>query len=389
MYKPEVAKFSLVIRDVGEVIQDEADGKLPAHLTREFRSREEAWAEYKREVEDKFWQSTFMWEVTVCVLDSKAATEPKYVIFAHFNHGATDGAAAMEALSEFVRVLSAGLTSRQSLPPHNFLGESLPVPKPFLERYPLFKFDDPASDDEKEELFAKVIAKLSTEEGRVHNAIADRMFTEEATRRFIAKCKRSGVSVTAGLFAAVAMAAGARKFDPIMPLSYRTKDNWGELAASFTDASFSLDFTRVLEEEEGNGEEAVWVAMAREFHREIRKKLSSPEEMYRGLSLTFARSALEEFKVSDAICTGPNGDEFSMGLSNVGIMDGYFPEKDSPLCVSEVAGFCSNPYSLGIAFWCYTFRGKFRMCLADSIYGPKRRAFEDFAEKVFKIVEEI
>ena len=391
VYRPEVAKFTLIVRDASETIQDEADGKLPARLTREFHTRAEAWAEYERRVDVEFWESDFMWDVTVCALDNEAPTGPKYAVIAHFNHGVVDGAAVMKALSEFLDVLSAGLTASTPLPPHNFLGEGLPIPRPFLERYPLFKFDDPASDDEKEELFAKVNARIGSEGGRVRNAIVDKTFTEEATQRFIAKCKRNGVSVTAGLFAAAAIAAPAKKrFNAAMPLSYRSKDNWGDFAVSFTDAMFGLDLTQAWEENEKDGEDALWAAIAKEFHREIRKKFSSPEEMYGGMAISYLREALDgPTESGPSMCAGPNNDEFMICLSNVGILDEYFAGKEGghPLSVEEVMAFCSNSIYLDLVFWCYTFRGKLRIGLLNATFSPRRKVFDEFAAKIIAFLE--
>ena len=389
VYRPEVAKFSLVVRDVSEVIRDEAEGRLAAHLTREFRTRAEAWAEYNEKIEHKVWKCSAMWEVTVCVLDGEdPSADANIVVFGHFNHGITDGAAVMEALSEFVRVLNAGLANGgAALPPYNFLGESMPIPRPFLERYPLFKFDDPTSDDEKEALFAKVNAKLS--KCRPRCTIADRSFTEEATQRFIARCKEHGVSVTAGFFAAVAISASAKKFFSSMPISFRTKDSFGDFAVSFTDGSLSLDLTPTWGE--GRDEDELWGALAGEFHREIRKKLDSKEEFYRGEALGFVRASLADSETSESsMCTGPNNDEFGICMSNVGIVDKYFvdgEEDAQPLSVMEVTSFCTNPIAAVIVFWCYTFRGKFRIAIFDSTYTPRNETFRKFTDKIFDIIE--
>ena len=390
-YKPEVEKFSLVIRDIHEIVQDEADGKLPAHLTKEFHTRDEAWAEYERRTETEFWESDFMWEVTVCALRSEAPAGPKYAVIAPFTHGAVDGAAVMQALSEFLVVLNAGLTGNSvSLPPHNLLGESLPVPKPFLERYPLFKFDDPASDDEKEELFARVNEKIRSRERRVRNSIVDKTFTEEATQRFFGKCKKNGVSVTAGLFAIAAISASAKKsFNAAMPLSYRSKDNWGDFAVSFTDAMFGLDITKIWEENEKDGEDALWAALAKEFHREIRRKLGSEEEKYSGMAISYLRESLDGTTESGpSMCSGPNNDEFFICLSNVGIVDEYFAEKEGDsLSVKEVMAFCSNSIYLDLVFWCYTFRGKLRIGLLNATFSPRRKVFDEFAAKIISFIE--
>lgn len=386
VYKPEVDKFSLVIRDPKEIIQDETEGRLPAHTTKEFRTRDEAWAEYKRNIENTTWTCSAMWEVVVCILDKEVSPSTDYIIFGHFNHGATDGAAGMAALGEFVRVLNAGLTSG-TLPSHDFLGESNPIPKPFHERYPLMKFDDSASDDAKEALFSKVINKMNTQEKTMHALIVDKSFTEGATQKFIAKCKANGVSVTAGLFACCALVTSAKKFDAAMPLSFRTKDNWGDVAVSFTDSTFALNLTECWKCE---GEDAVWAAMAKEFHREIRKKFSSPEEKYKGSALGFVSASFADVTLNESMCTGTDGDELSMCLSNVGILDKYFvsdKEGDSPLCVTEVTGYCTNHDSLALVFWCYTFRGKFRISILHTTYPSRRKIFEDFADKVFKYIE--
>ena len=395
VYKPEVAEFSLVIRDVSEVIQDEAAGKLPARVTRAFHTRDEASAEYKRKVESEVWKSSFMWDVTVCILDNETATDTDCVILAYFNHGVVDGAAVMEALKEFLRVLNAGLTtnSSASLPPHDFLGESLPVPKPFHERYPLFKFLDSASDEEKEDLFTKVNAKVNSGEYKMYTTVVDKHFTEESTRKFTAKCKRNGVSFTAGLFAAVAMAASAKKFDAMMPLSFRTKDNWGEVAVSFTDASFAVDLSSAYESAGDKSccdENALWAAVAREFHREIRRKFSSEKEKYRGKAVNYVRAMLDGPENEDrtSMCTGPGKDEFAMCVSNVGIMDGYFVgEVGDPLTVTEVTAFCGNSIFSNLAMWCYTFHGRFRINALSASPYPRRELFEAFTSKIFEIFE--
>lgn len=387
VHKPEIEKFSLVIKDTDEIMQDEVDGKLPAHITKEFHTREEAWAEYERRIKNMFWKCDYMWEVVVCVLDKEpASSNTNYVVFGHFNHAVTDGAAVMAAISEFVRVLSAGLETN-SLPPHNFLGESHPITKPFLERYPAFKFDDPACDEEKEDLFTKANAKLSTEQTKLHYVIIDKSFTEEATKSFIAKCKRYGVSVTAGFFAATAMAASAKKFDAVMPLSYRTKDNWGEIAVSFTDSTFSLDLASTLADCEGKDEDTTWAALAKVFHKEIRRKVETPEEKYSGTALYYVRSVLNNIEpTSNTLCTGPNNDTFTINISNIGILDKYFVD-EGPLTVADVTGFCSNIITTINVFWCYTFRGKFRACLLNTVYTPREGVFDEFASKIFKFVE--
>ena len=397
VYKPEVAKFSLVIRDVSEVIQDEADGKLPARITRAFHTRDEVSAEYKRKVESEFWESAFMWDVTVYILDNETATDTNCVILAHFNHGVVDGAAVMKALNEFLRVLNAGLIagSSASLPPHDFLGESLPVPKPFHERYPLFKFLDSASDDEKDDLFTKVISKRATKEPKLNVTTVDKYFTEESTQKFIAKCKRNGVSFTAGLFAAAAMAASAKKkVSAVMPLSFRTKDNWGEVAVSFTDASFAVDLSSAYESAGGKDccdGNALWAAFAREFHGEIRRKFSSEEERYRGLAVNYVRAMLEEPESGDSesVCGDTSKDEFSVCVSNVGIMDGYFvKEVEGPLTVTEVTAFCGNVINPFLGMWCYTFRGRFRVNALSASHFPRKERFEEFISKFFEIFEE-
>lgn len=331
-----------------------------------------------------------MWEVIVCVLDKESpSNDTNCVVFGYFNHGVTDGAAVMVALSEFVRVLNAGLETSNTLPPHNFLGESTPIPKPFLERYPLYKFDDPSTDEEKEDLFAKVVAKASTKEGRIRSAIVDKILTEEATKSFIAKCKKYGVSVTAGFFAATAMAASAKKFDAGMPLSYRTKDNWGDFAVSFTNSAFLVDLEPTLKSAVGDGgdEDAIWAALAKVFNSEIRKKFSSPEEMYRGVALNYVRYALDAPKTNlSSMCAAPDNECFAINMSNVGIMDGYFKD-DGPLKVLDVTGLCSNSVCPDLIFWCYTFRGRFRISILDATYTPRRELFEEFAYKIINFVE--
>ena len=390
VHKPDVSKFSLVIRDPSEVIQDEAAGKLPARLTRAFHTRDEASAEYKRKVESEVWESSFMWDVTVCVLDNEAGTDTNCVIFAYFNHGVADGAAVMESLKEFLRVLNAGLTNSASLPPHNFLGESLPVPKPFHERYPLFKFLDSASDEEKEDLFTKVSAKVKSKDYKMYPVSVDKHFSEEATQKFIAKCKRNGVSFTAGFFAAVAMAASAKKFDGTMPMSFRTKDSWGEVAVSFTDAFFTADLRSAYESAGHSDEKALWCAVSKEFHKEIRKKFASDDEKYRGLAINHVRAMLkgEECGSETSMCMGPNNDEISMCVSNVGIMDGYFVgEVGDPLTVTEVTAFCGNAIFPILAMWCYTFHGRFRVNALNASFVPRKEIFEAFTSKVFEIFE--
>ena len=395
VYKPEVERFSLLIRDVSEIVQDEADGKLPVHFTRKFRTRDEVWAEYEKKIETEFWESDFMWEVIFCALDSEVSPGPKYAIIAQFNHGVTDGAAVMKTLGEFVDVLNAGLASSDggggaSLPAHNFLGESLPIPRTFLERYPPYKFTDTVSDDEKDKLFSEVSRLVRKDEFRVYSAIATKTFDEKTSQKFIEKCKINNVSVTAGLFAAVALTVQAKKkFDAAMPLSFRSKDNWGDLAVGFTDAGFSLDLASAWEENSGKDEDTLWAAIAKEFHREIRRKFSSDEEKYRGMAVTYLREVMKGPAASrPSMCSGPGNDEFSMCLSNVGVLDGYFrDEKISPLNVEDVMGFCTNFVYCGVTFWCYTFRGMLRICLLDATLSPKRReAFDVFSGKVFDFI---
>lgn len=388
LHKPEVEEFALVVRDTDDVIQDETTNKLPAHVTKEFHTREEAWAEYKKEVEYKVWESNFMWEVLVCVLDKESpSSDTNCVIFGHFNHGVADGAAVMAALSEFIKALNYGLTNN-TLPPHNLLGDSLPVPHPFLERYPLFKFDDPTSDEEKEELFTKVNAKLNSEGGRPRGTVVDRMFTEEATHNFIAKCKRHGVTVTAGFYAAAAMVTSAKRVKSSMPVSYRTKETLGEIAVSFTGADLALDLTSTLAGVEGEDEETVWAALAKEFHREIHKKLELPEEKYKGMALGFVRPALNgpRSQSNTSILKGPDSDELSVCLSNVGILDKYFGD-DGHLTVTDVTGYCSNHVSQVLTWWCYTFRGRFRFATLDIAYTPRKEVFEKFVNKLCDFIE--
>ena len=400
VYKPEIDKSSLIIRDVRDVIRDEAAGTLPAHLTTKYHTRAEAWADYKRMVEDEMWTTDAMWEVTVCPLGSEPPSGENVVVFAHFNHGVADGAAVMEALGEFVRVLNAGLLANSAavLPPHDFLGESRPVPKPFLERFPHFRFDDPTSEPEKEELFEEVIATMSDQATRLHAAIVDRPFTEEATRNFIAKCKAHGVSVTAGLYAAVAMAAAAPKtFKSSMPISYRTKGHFGDLAVSFTSSFFDLDLSGIWKEAAaaaGNGgdKDALWETLAKVFHKTIHTKLDSEDEKYRGTAFGFIRAALEKHEAGEApLCPGQRGDVFSICLSNVGILDKYFAgeEEDGglPLSVVDVTGYCSNHVSPTLVLWCFTLHGKFHMAILDSTYAHKRELLEKFTSKVFRFVE--
>lgn len=393
VHKPEIDKFSLVIRGTEEIIQDEVGDKLPAHVTKEYHTREEAWTEYKKEMENSFWKCDYMWEVLVCVLDkeSPSSSDTKYVIFGHFNHGVVDGAAVMAVLNQFIQTLNYGLTNN-TLPSHNYLGESTPVPKPFSERYPLFKFIDSISDDEKEDLFAKVNENVKIEKDKLHCAVIDKMFTEEATKRFIAKCKKHSVSFTAGLFAAIALTASVKKIAAVMPLSFRTKDNWGEVAVSFIDSTFSLDLTSIWENDYGEKEkddDVIWAALAKEFHREIHRKMESPEEKYRGAALNYVKAALEdEVPAGDGtMCTGPNKDELSICVSNVGVMDRYFKDEEGPLGVTEVTGFCSNSICPNLMIWCYTFRGRFRVNLINTTRTLRKDVLEDFADKVFRYFE--
>lgn len=238
-------------------------------------------------------------------------------------------------------------------------------------------------------------AKVRSKEGRMNTAILEKGFSEEGTQGFIAKCKRSGVSVTAGLFATAAIVGSAKKkFNATMPISYRTKDDWGDVAVSFTDAGFSLDLASIWEENErrGEGNEALWAAIAGEFHREIRRKLGSERDKFSGMAVGFLYSALEEFKADDtsdvSLCTGPSNDEFSILVSNVGVVDGYFVEKEGDsLSVEEVLAFCGNAICPLLIVWCYTFRGKFRMVFLDATVSPKRKIFDEFADKVSEYVE--
>lgn len=382
VYAPEKAKFSLVIRDTSEVIQDEIEGRLPARATTEFRTRDDAWNEYRRNVERARWKCSAMWEVTVCILDKEASPDTAYAIFGHFNHAVTDGAAVMAAMGEFVSVINAGLIEGK-LPPHNFLGESLPVPKPFHERYPLFRFIDTESDDVKEELFARANKALASKSGKMKSMIADKVFNEETTRKFIAKCKAHGVSVTAGLFATVAIASQAKKFNSFMPISFRTKENLDEISMSFSRIGISLDFTSVWD----GDEKKLWGALANEFYKEIRRKLASEEEKYTGCALSFVHASFNDVPpFKDSVCFGPNNDEIFIGMSNVGIVDGFFEDK-GPLRPIDVTGYCTNLAAPESVVWCYTFRGKFHVSILDVTPPDRREVFEAFADRVFRLIE--
>lgn len=111
--------------------------------------------------------------------------------------------------------------------------------------------------------------------------------------------------------------------------------------------------------------------------------------MYSGTAVEYVRYALNSSKVSNtSMCTGPNKDELSMCLSNVGIMDGYFKDDDGPLSITEVTGLCSNALCDDLVFWCYTFHGKLRIGIVDSNYIPGgREAFIVFANKIFSFIE--
>lgn len=389
VYIPEKAKFSLVIRGTEEIIQDEADGKLPAHTTTKFRTRDEAWAEYKRNVESVRWKCNAMWEVTLCILDSKTSPDIAYAIFSHFNHAVTDGAAVMAALGEFVRVLNYGLANDGALPPHNFLGESMPIPKPFHERYPLFKFIDFTSDDEKEELFAKANKELAIKSTKMKSMIADRIFNEEATKNFITRCKTHGVSVTAGLFAAVSIASQAKKFNSFMPLSLRSNDNIDEVSMSFTSIGISLDLAHDWDEAKKGSydDKKLWSILANKFHKEIHMKITSDEEKYTGCALSFVHASFNDVPpFKDSICLGPNNDEIFIGMSNVGIVDKYFEDK-GPLRPTDVTGYCTNLAAPESVVWCYTFRGRFHISILDVTPPDRREVFEEFANRIFTIIE--
>ena len=387
VYKPDTAKFSLVIRDISEVVQDEADGQLPAHTTTAFRTRDEAWAEYKRNVECVRWKCSAMWEVTVCILDRERSPDTAYAIFAHFNHAVTDGAAVMKALGDFVRVLNAGLTGDSTtLPPHNFLGESMPVPRPFHERYPLYKFVDAASDDAKEELFKRANEALALKSAKMRSMISDRSFTEEATGNFIDRCKRHGVSVTAGLFAVVAMASRARKFNSFMPFSFRTKENLDEVSMSFTSIGISQDFTSAWSKAQSTEDEEFWATLAGAFHKEIHAKIASDEEKYTGRALSFVHASFSDVPpLKDSVCFGPNNDEIFIGMSNVGVVDGYFEDR-GPLRPTDVTGYCTNLAAPESVVWCYTFRGRFHISVLDVTPPDRREVFEAFTTRIFDII---
>ena len=407
VYEPEKAKYSLVIRDVSDIVRDEAEGKLPVHITRAFHTRDEAWAEYVRIVENERWVCRAMWEVTVCVLDRATSSDPAYVIISHFNHGVADGAAVMAALGEFVRVLNAGLAMAQAsepsllllLPSHNVLGESRPIPRPLLERYPLCRFVDTINDPvEKEDLYSRAVAALVAKDGKLKGMIVDKNISAEATKAFVARCKGAGVSVTAGLYAAVAMAMlPVKKFSTDMPLSFRTKDNFGDIAVSFGDNLFSLDLTDTWEAAkasssiEGSDDNAVWAAYAKVFHGKIRSILADPEVKYMSASMEFAHGAVEPVPpLRDTLCTNAAGDEFNFCISNVGVVDGYFEEEEEEealLSPTEVTAYCTNQDSPTLVFWCFTFRGRFHISILDITPPDRREVFEVFANKAIKIIE--
>ena len=400
VYRPEVSQFSLVIPDVSEVIQNEAEGKLPAHLSRAFHTRDEAWAEYVRRIGRVRWVCDAMWEVTLCALDRATSSDPAYVILAHVSHGVSDGAAVMHVLGEFVQVLNAGLAlPAGELPPHDFLGPSLPVPKPFLERYPKFRFLDAASDAEKAELFAKAIPATKAKEGKMSGIVVDKIICEEASKTFVAKCKAAGVTVTAGLYAAVAMSSAKhpRRFDAAMPLSYRTKDCFGEVAVSFSDAMFSVELTPIWAEtaaaEAAGDEDAVWTALAVAFNKAIRAKLAAENDKYTGCATNYVLESLGDppTQLKETLLSGPDEDVFSMCLSNVGFVDKYFAacEEKGPIRATEVTAYCSNQFGVGVVLWCYTFKGKLHLGIFDMTPPDRKDVFETFANKVIKFVEKM
>ena len=181
-----------------------------------------------------------------------------------------------------------------------------------------------------------------------------------------------------------------------MLLSFRTKECFGDIAVSFTDADLTLDLTDTWSCSTGReiSRESMWIALAKEFNREIRRKLASPETKYTGSAVGFVRGSLGDVPpLRDSMCFGPNNDELFICMSNVGVVDKHFASAGSEgtstntLCVTEATAYCTNLAAPGIVFWCYTLHGKFHISILDITPPDRKEVFEAFTEDVFNIIK--
>lgn len=382
VYEPENDLHFLRVRDVADIARAEAEGELPVHYSHEFHTRDEAWAEYKRKVEAEWWECRYMWAVDVYVLDREPSRVASHALIFHVNHAAADGAGMMVLIDEFVSVLNKYATCMPctELPALDCLGGTLPIPEPFLIRFPKYKFVDALPGDESTKLFTEVAPIVRSNKKNSNTMVFDKTLSEATTLSFIGKCKEHGVSVTAAFYALFAIASKAKRIVSDMPISLRVKETSDVVADYFTDALLDMDVSSFEPED-------VW-GMAAAFNYKIHHDMVADKD--KGYAVEIAKSATKPFPQVQTSIAAEDG-VFFFCFSNIGRVDAMLKNSKDSDCwaITEITAGCENSPGTCTIVWCTTFRNRFRFSCVAHCPPLTHELFESLMNSFLSLVEQV
>eukprot|EP00727_Mastigamoeba_balamuthi_P005756 m51a1_g180 hypothetical protein (462) ;mRNA; r:594096-595481 len=360
---------------------------LPVFVHRS-SDRETAWGEAMRALSE-VWSSSHVFQIDAYLLDAAAERELSCVLVAHFNHGIGDGTAFVIALSDYLRALNC-CGSDGSLPPINCLGEPKAIPKLSLERFPDYVIPDKdaVTAEERAAMVDKCLETLRANGKLLKHHLRDARLTEEQTRGLVSACKAHGVTVTAAVYAAMAIASDARSVQSVLPISLRTEAERNEVGWCARVMPLALDIDPKAVESED-----LW-AVASQFSGPItaaRGDVGKPYIVLSMISLQVALMTLDASMQQGMYTMGSEAasqKKIALFLSSLGVVDRYFRDGSCDhwrlddimlVCINKLTPIDGGVYAM-------TLNNRLHLGFLDSSPPHKEQAFQDYVSTTVRLL---
>eukprot|EP00727_Mastigamoeba_balamuthi_P001943 m51a1_g11746 putative arginine serine-rich protein 45-like (779) ;mRNA; r:160533-163479 len=357
---------------------------LPVFVYRR-ASRESVWGPLMEQYSSAPWASSHFFQVDAYLLDDEVEREINCVLALRFNHAAGDGLALTAVLGDFVKVLN-GCGDDGSLPPVDCLGEPTIIAKLLLERYPdcAMSDKDAVTEEERARMVDACLENLRANEKRIRHHIHDERLTEEQSLRFIRACKGHGVTVTAAVYAAMAIACDAREVRGGMPVSLRTGAERGEVSTRVRAMPVLVEN---LDPKAIEGAD-LW-SLAPRFNAaiaEIRAKTSAQYTVRSMQALEIAMAVPDASAAQQGMyamgAEAASRKRMSLFLSNVGVLDSLVGDREGHWRVEDYVPFVANAYTLAVeGVWAATLNNCIHLSFLSCEPPHGKQAFVAFASK--------
>eukprot|EP00727_Mastigamoeba_balamuthi_P012247 m51a1_g7645 hypothetical protein (443) ;mRNA; r:372856-374324 len=362
-----------------ELAIDDSNSVTAPVTLRRLGSREEAWAEFERQVKDFVWKSSAMLQIDAlqypaCAYSggSSGQAAGSVALIVHANHAAVDG----RALQTIIRDLVCALGGVQL--------EPLPMPAPYEQRFPELA-DANVPQAEWERLSAQAAAQVRKAVGLPACCAQFHTFSEEQTSAIVSATKARGVTVTALLLAAGALAAQRDGIDLGVIASVRQPPAADEVSCSIS--RVILQGVR-LPGPPGT-RQALWRA-AQTLDAEIKRRLADREQYRTRLAVDIYHGLAAPAPETLAAGVYPAEGPAFMGLSSMGVADGNLRlprDVGDRWAVQELVPCCGNlVVPMAPTFFALTLRGRLAVTCTSTHVAPG--CFSEFFQRAVSMLSD-